>query len=201
MIALGSIATHHKKIVKNNPLIENRIWLNCFDENEAISTEARRTWKIVHDQDESEDNLLAASTMYAIPLVPLLHNNDSTIAASAAKAFAFGMKDHPKTINRNIKKLCKSYIDSCPQPGDDASIESSSGFNLPALKPIPAQPIKKKATCSCKLEEENCEEICASGSWYRTAKKIIEKEKQNDFDNVETQARKDSRSNCIGKPV
>ena len=154
MIALGSIATHHKKIVKNNPLIENRIWLNCYDENEAISTEARRTWKIVHDQDESEDNLLAASTMYAIPLVPLLHNNDSTIAASAAKAFAFGMKDHPKTINRNIKKLCKSYIDSCPQPGDDASIESSFGFNLPALKPIPAQPIKKKPLVPASLKKK-----------------------------------------------
>jgi len=147
MIALGSIAANHKKIVKNNPLIENRIWLNCFEENESIRLEARRTWNIVNDQDETDEMLLPPSAMYAIPLLPLLHSSDFGIATAAAKAYAFGMKAHPKTVNRNIKKLCNSYIDSYPQPesGEEKPM-GSSGFGMPTKKatfPTPAPPKKK----------------------------------------------------------
>merc|ERR1712238_262967 len=154
MIALGSIATNHKKIVKNNPLIENRIWLNCFDENESIRAEARRTWSIVHDQEKSDESLPPPSAMYAIPLLPLLHSIDSAISASAAKAFAFGIKAHPKTVNRNIKKLCNAYIDACPQPGDgNDTSKGSSGFELPVSKAAPL-PSKKKPLIPASLKKK-----------------------------------------------
>ena len=147
MIALGSIAETHKKIVKNNPLIENRIWLNCFEENESIRTEARKTWSIVHGQDEGDETLLPPSAMYAIPLLPLLHSTDSSIAAAAAKAYAFGMKAHPKTVNRNIKKLANSYVDTCPQPESEGEKPiGSSGLGMPLRQPnfpTPAPPKKK----------------------------------------------------------
>ena len=147
MIALGSIAENHKKIVKNNPLIENRIWLNCFEENESIRLEARKTWNVVNGQDETDETLLPPSAMYAIPLLPLLHSTDSSIATAAAKAYAFGMKAHPKTVNRNIKKLCNSYIDSCPQPESEGEKSTgSSEFEMPKKKatfPTPAPPKKK----------------------------------------------------------
>lgn len=145
MIALGSIAEMHKKIVKNNPLIENRIWMNCFEENESIRTEARKAWSIVNGQDEGDETLLPPSPMYAVPLLPLLHSTDSTIATAAAKAYAFGMKAHPKSINRNIKKLANSYIDSCPQPesGGEKSKAAEGGSSKKPNFPTPAPPKKK----------------------------------------------------------
>ena len=176
MIALGSVAKNHKKIVKNNPLIENRIWLNCFEENESIRKEARRTWNIVHDQDESDESLPPPSAMYAIPLLPLLHSSDPTIAASAAKAFAFGMKAHPKTVNRNIKKLCNAYIDSCPQPGgdDNDASKGSSGFGFPIPKAAPA-PAKKKPLIPASLKKKTVKksalQVAGIGQPKKTSKK------------------------------
>jgi hypothetical protein len=165
MIALGSIAQHHPKIVKNNPLVENRIWLNCFDENESIRSEARRTWGTVHGEENIGDVLPAPSTMYAIPLLPLLHYSDTSIAVAAAKAYAHGMKSHPNSVSRNVTKLCVAYIDSCPHIGDDDDASSTtsalSGAGskgapraapTPVKKPLIPASLKKKTVKKSALE-------------------------------------------------
>jgi hypothetical protein len=148
MIALGSIAASHKKIVKNNPLIENRIWMNCFEKNDSIRTEARRTWGIIHDSPGLEDSATGASLpppspMYAIPLLPLLSSEDKSIAEAAPEAFAQGMAAHPNSVNRNIQKLCSAYIDSWPAPGGSESKSASPFPSIPAAKPVAAPPKKK----------------------------------------------------------
>jgi HEAT repeat protein len=178
MIALGSIATSHKKIVKNNPLIENRIWLNCFEENESIRSEARKTWSIVNGQDETDETLLPPSAMYAIPLLPLLHNTDSSIATAAAKAYAFGMKAHPKTVNRNLKKLCNSYINSSPQPesGEEKSA-GSLGTAMPTKKatfPTPTPP-KKKPLVSTGLKKKTVKKSALQVAGIGQPKKKVSK--------------------------
>jgi len=177
MIALGSIAANHRKIVKNNPLIENRIWLNCFDDNESIRTEARKTWSIVNQQDEENETLVPPSAMYAIPLLPLLHSSDSSIAAAAAKAYAFGMKAHPKTVNRNLKKLCNSFIDSCPQPESGGKSPGSSESSIPKKKspfPTPAPP-KKKPLVSTGLKKKTVKKSALQVAGIGQPKKKVSK--------------------------
>lgn len=174
MIALGSIASNHKKIVKYNPLIENRVWLNCFEEDGAIRVEARKTWNIMNGEDEANETLLPPSAMYAIPLLPLLDSSDSSIAA--AKAYAFGMKAHPKTVNRNLKKLCNSYIDSYPQP---EGIGKASAMSSPkSTFPIPAPP-KPKPIALSKLKKKTVKKsaLQVAGIGQPAKKKVSKKTK------------------------
>ena len=51
MLALGAIAAKHQKLCKKNPLIENRVWLNCFDKNDRVQEAARTTWKILTEDE------------------------------------------------------------------------------------------------------------------------------------------------------
>mmetsp|Transcript_4350 Transcript_4350/g.10408 ORF Transcript_4350/g.10408 Transcript_4350/m.10408 type:complete len:2789 (+) Transcript_4350:111-8477(+) len=183
MIALGSIAENHKKIVKNNPLIENRIWMNCFEKNESIRAEARKTWSIVHGQGEGDETLLPPSPMYAVPLLPLLHSTDASIATAAAKAYANGMKAHPKSVNRNIKKLANSYIDSCPQPESGGETpKGSSDLGMSTKKPnfpTPAPP-KKKPVVVTGLKKKKVVKKSAlqvAGIGQPTKKKVSKKSK------------------------
>ena len=163
MIALGAIGTNHKKLVKGNPLIENRIWLNCFDKDETIRREARKAWGIVNDslglEDVNDASLPAPSPLYAVSLLPLLNHNDNSIALAAADAFARGMSAHSGTVNKNIKKLCTSFIDSCPGAAPDDASLSPPNVSLP--KPLTAPPkklagipasLKKKTTKKSALE-------------------------------------------------
>ncbi|KAG7353289.1 heat repeat-containing protein [Nitzschia inconspicua] len=153
MMALGSIAENHKKLLKNNPLVENRIWLNCFDENESVRAEARKTWGIVQDQVITSDDLPSPPTMYAVPLLSLLNNGDQCIAAAAAQAYSQGMKAHPNTVNRNIQKLCSAFIESFPSPGDEdeQSIASSSSSMQSKVAPTPV----KKPLVSTGLKKQS----------------------------------------------
>ncbi|KAL3922460.1 MAG: hypothetical protein SGILL_002195 [Bacillariaceae sp.] len=162
MIALGSIAANHKKLVKSNPLIESRIWLNCFDSHDPVRNEARKTWGIVHDQEITGDDLPPPSALYAIPLINLLYNKDESIAAAAAKAYSHGMKAHPNTVNRNVVKLCSTYIDSFPSPGDAGEVASAASpfpeksipkqALAPAKKPLTSTGLKKKTVKKSALQ-------------------------------------------------
>jgi hypothetical protein len=148
MIALGSIGLNHPKLVKSNPLIENRIWLNCFEKEETIRREARKTWGIIHDSPDLEEAtdpsmIPPPSPLYAMSLLPLLNSSDKSIAAAAAEAFAQGMAAHSNSVNRNLQKLCSSYIDSCPGSVPDDKLPSSSLPSVPSAKPVVA-PAKKK---------------------------------------------------------
>jgi CLASP N terminal/HEAT repeat len=179
MIALRSIATQNIKIVKNNPLIENRIWLNCFDENELILEEARRTWHVIQDTAEDNGELPPPSAMYAIPLLPLLHNPDTSIANAAASAYARGMKVHQGTVSRNIQRLCNTYIDSTPQPGDgdDRSVASAtSSSDLSVAKASVAAP-KKKPLISTGLKKKTVKKSALDVAGIGQPKKKVTKKK------------------------
>lgn len=132
--AIASIAETHRKFVKMNPLIENRVWLNCFEKAEPIRLEARKTWSVIHDVSDSfnDDDLSSVprpSPVYAAPFLPLLSHSDLAIAEAAASAYAFAMGMHPNSVSRNIETLCKAYIDSFPSPEIG---EASTGVSLKA---------------------------------------------------------------------
>ena len=179
MIALGAIARQNAAIVKKNPLIENRIWLNCFEKDEGIRSEARKTWGIVQSNQELVDGdqsveLPAPSPMYAIPLLPLLNNDDTTIANSAADAYARGMAAHPNSVNRNIQKLCSTYIESFPgAAGGEKASTPTIAAALPAKKPIaaPKKPAGIPASLKKKTVKKSALQVAGIGQPKRTTKK------------------------------
>ena len=140
--ALASIASSHPKFLKSNPLVENRIWMNCFDRNEEIRMAARSAWKAV--TESSSEVLLAPSIMYAVSLLPLLSHEDSSISEAAALANAHALGLLPATVDRNIHKLCSTYIEAYvvedTRKGAPVPLTSAA---LP-LKSTPAVVQKKK---------------------------------------------------------
>ena len=145
MMALGAIALKHQKLCKKNPLIENRVWLNCFDENERVREAARTTWNILSGGASDDPNvLLPPSPMYAIPLLPLLHHSNASVAKAAAEAYAHGMGKHPSSTERNLQKLCSAYIGNYPATVEDKKQPSALPSPLVSKKPIAAAPPKKK---------------------------------------------------------
>ena len=99
METLASIAQHHPKLIKNNPLIENRIWLNCYDKRDRIKNAARFVWLVAHGHDADDIDVATTpldppSKMYAVPLLPLLSHEDNSIACAAA--------DRRRAINEQL---------------------------------------------------------------------------------------------------
>jgi len=146
METLASIAELHPKMVKNNPLVENRIWLNCFDKNDRIKHAARKAWLLTNGNDASVDvdetPLQPPSKMYAVPLLPLLSHDDTSISSAAAAAIAHAMGMHPDSTEKNIIKLCNTYISSFPAIVEEEKPKQSSVFpEAPA--PAPKKPVKK----------------------------------------------------------
>ncbi|KAL7472761.1 hypothetical protein ACHAXS_013126 [Conticribra weissflogii] len=146
METLASIAEKHPKLVKNNPLVENRIWLNCFDKNDRIKHAARKAWLVANGNDTNvnavETPLHPPSKMYAVPLLPLLSHDDASIASAAAAAMAHAMGMHPDSTEKNIIKLCNTYISSFPaMVEEDRSKQPSIFPEAPA--PAPKKPVKK----------------------------------------------------------
>eukprot|EP00562_Extubocellulus_spinifer_P003852 CAMPEP_0178537748 /NCGR_PEP_ID=MMETSP0696-20121128/36753_1 /TAXON_ID=265572 /ORGANISM="Extubocellulus spinifer, Strain CCMP396" /LENGTH=3016 /DNA_ID=CAMNT_0020169993 /DNA_START=19 /DNA_END=9069 /DNA_ORIENTATION=- len=150
MLALASIASQQPHRLKGNPLIENRIWVNCFDQNESIKKEARKTWRVVNGTEEdanSDGPLPAPSKMYAVPLIPLLSHSDSSIANAAAAAFAHAVGMHQDTAEKSVVRLCSTFIDSYPTSSTSKADASGSGSVPPSssspLHPVPAAAPKK----------------------------------------------------------
>ncbi|KAL7541160.1 hypothetical protein ACHAXR_010687, partial [Thalassiosira sp. AJA248-18] len=148
METLSSIAEHHSKLIKTNPLIQNRIWLNCFDKKARIKNAARKAWLVAHGHDVDVDfdatPLDPPSKMYAVPLLPLLSHEDNSIACAAAASLSSAMGMHPDSSEKNIVKLCNTFISSFPAPGEDEQPKSSpSPFPVKPL-PVAKKPVKKK---------------------------------------------------------
>jgi hypothetical protein len=148
MDTLASIAQRHPKVVRSNPLIENRIWLNCFDTKDRIKNAARRCWLIAHGRDH--DVIVEASTLdppsklYAVPLLPLLSHEVSSIACAAAASLAYAMGMHPDSAEKNIVKICNNYIASFPNSGEEEQpTQLASPFPVQP-PPVVKNPIKKK---------------------------------------------------------
>jgi hypothetical protein len=146
MIALTKIAEDQPKLIRADPLVENRIWFNCFEQDDEIRRNARRCWSIIHDAEASNDKMSDISTpspLYAAPLLPLLSNPDSSIAQSAANAYAHAMGKHPSSVSRNIELLCKSFIDNFPSTVDGGSKNTQlASASKPKTTPILTAPKK-----------------------------------------------------------
>jgi hypothetical protein len=145
MMALGAIAKNHQKLCQKNPLIENRVWLNCFDENDRVREAARTTWSILTGGASDDPNvLLPPSPMYAVPLLPLLHHSNASVAKAAAEAYAHGVGKHPVSIEKNLQKLCSTYISNYPATAEDKKQPSALPSPLVSKTPIAVAPLKKK---------------------------------------------------------
>jgi hypothetical protein len=148
MEALASIAQRHPKLIRSNPLIENRVWLNCFDKKDRIRNAARRCWLVAHGYniDEIDDacSLDPPSKLYAVPLLPLLSHEDDSIACAAAASMAAAMGMHPDSVEKNVVKICNTYIAQFPASGEeDQPKQSVSPF--PIQPPVATKnPVKKK---------------------------------------------------------
>jgi len=157
MLALTRIAAEHRTLVKANLLVENRIWLNCFEKDEDIRSRAWEAWSAVNgltDVFAEASDLPAPSPLYGAPLLPLLSHSDPSIAQSAADSFAHAMGMHSGSVGRNIEVLCKTYIDSFPTTGvnDDGKsmlplpAKPAAAATIPAKKKIATGLPKKKTT-------------------------------------------------------
>lgn len=147
METLASIAQHHAKLVKTNPLVQNRIWINCFEKKDRIKNAARKTWLIAHGHDADDvvnTPLDPPSKMYAVPLLPLFSHEDASIASAAAASFASAMGMNPETAEKNIVKLCNTYIASFPAPGNE-DVEQPKKAS-PSPFPVQPPPVAKKTT-------------------------------------------------------
>lgn len=136
MLALGRIAENHPKLATSNPLIENRIWFNCFADNEEIRKAARTTWAICGGNSE-EESPHPPSPLYAPTLIPLLNHHDGSIAKAAAEAFAHALAAHPNSVGRNVEILCKNYIDAFPFSENETSAQP-----VASTKPVSVAPKK-----------------------------------------------------------
>ena len=157
MLALTRIAADHRTLVKANLLVENRIWLNCFEKDEDIRSRAWEAWSTVNgltDVFAEASDLPAPSPLYGAPLLPLLSHSDPSIAQCAADSFAHAMGMHSGSVSRNIEVLCKTYIDSFPTNGvnDDGKsmlplpAKPAAAATIPAKKKIATGLPKKKST-------------------------------------------------------
>lgn len=157
METLAFIAQNHPKLIKSNPLIENRIWLNCFDSSVRIRSAARGAWLVAHghaDVDVEKTPLDPPSTLFAVPLLPLLSHADNSIACAAASSMAFAIGMHPDSAEKNIIKLCSTYISSFPSHGEaeqPTRIPSIPAPSPPVTKPLVKKVVKKAPAMSSSL--------------------------------------------------
>ena len=140
MMALSSIAASHPsrpRLMKINPLIENRIWVNCFESNQSIQNEARAAWRQVCGvEDDDELALPSPSKMYTAPLMPLLSHKDRSIANAAALAFAHAAGMHQDTAEKSVVQLCSTFIDAYPTLTLTRAVPEEAGVFLAWANPL-----------------------------------------------------------------
>jgi hypothetical protein len=145
MTVILSLAERHRQFMKANPLVENRVWFNCFEKDEEVRLAARQAWTALHDSTGKElgddSQLPSPSLLYSAPLLPLLSHADESIASAAATAYAAALGKHPNSVARNIEALCKCYIESFPSSMDETG--AKAGTSLPKTGAVPAISTKK----------------------------------------------------------
>ena len=132
MTTFAVIIETHPKLIKTNPVVENRILINCFAKDESIKSEACRAWKLAFGAQDTDVELPAPSKIYAIALVPLLSHSNADIANAAAAAFAFGIQKHPDLTDKSFSRLFNAYIDSyAAVPAGGSSLPEGSDLAAP----------------------------------------------------------------------
>jgi len=125
MVVLKSIVTRFPELAKNNALLENRIWINCFSGEDEIKAAARAAWEAAYGAEGSSDNVLSPpSKLITAALLPILASIDQSVARAAAFAYAHAISHHRDIMEKNIIRLLNAYIDAYPTPTPD--LDSSS---------------------------------------------------------------------------
>jgi hypothetical protein len=178
MTVLGTISTQNPRILKTNPLVENRIWLNCFAQDEGLRSEARKTWLLAHECPEDEQ-LPSPSKMFSVPLLPLLSSENADIRYASSESFASGIEKHPGTAEKNLLRLLKSYVESYPaSAGTVKEVKKEEPKTTPSIAAKPKPKTKPKPKLSTGL----------------TAKKPLKKKKSSAIAALTTTRKKPSKS-------
>jgi len=147
MIVLNHILSHNQKFLRINPLVENRIWLNCFAENCNIRLAARKAWETANGRMYEENNCLSApSKMFVVALLPQLGHENKDISRAASGAFAAAMAANSDTIDKALIKLFLCYIDSYPTSFE----EEESAAPIPQATSVAKKVKAKKSTVTKK---------------------------------------------------
>ena len=150
VMVLNVILDFHPGILQKNPLVESRIWVGCFDDDEDVKTHAVKAWIKLKGNCQDNALLFPPSPSFSLALLPLLGHSNAAIAASSALAYANAISLHPDATKRNLEKLFKTYIDSFPAIISDFSQEPSviddrSKNQAPEKKPLSLGLPKKKS--------------------------------------------------------
>ena len=149
MTTFAAIIEAHPKLLKTNPVVENRIFVNCFAKDEDIKAEAVRAWKLANNVNDDDDELPAPSKIYAVALVPLLSHKNKDIAKAAAAAYAFGIQQYPDAAEKSFNRLFTAYIDSYATTAEGTS-KDNAGLTMETTPALPSAPVaaapKKKKT-------------------------------------------------------
>jgi len=143
MRALGSLVAINTKMVKGNPLAENRVWLLCFDPDDDVNSEAKKVWAATNGLAEITP-LAKPSPLFAAPLLSLLNHSNVATAEAAASAYAQAMNMLPNMVSKSVESLCKLYVDAAPLPIDD----NSSAKSKQSISTLSSQPKKKTPLAS-----------------------------------------------------
>jgi HEAT repeat protein len=174
MLALGSVVSQYPSVVKGNPLVENRLWINCFDKDGDVKEAARTAWRAATSSTGNDDSLPPPSKLYALPLLALLSHKNASIRSSAAEAFASAMGMLPDTAEKGILRLCTTYIDAFPEEAAPEKATSMADPKKSATqsKPVVVKKIVKKVS---KPSSATSSAIAGIGAGKKVVRKVATK--------------------------
>jgi hypothetical protein len=145
MTVFIGILKAYPSLIKTNPVVENRVLVNCFAADESIKSEAIRAWKIAQAVTGDDPALSSPSKIFAIAMLPLLSHEDDDISNAAATAFAFGLEKHPDSADKNLNRLFNAYIESYPTVSDQHDSCTTPLTQVPAVETRLLETKTKKA--------------------------------------------------------
>ncbi|GMH51321.1 hypothetical protein TL16_g00986 [Triparma laevis f. inornata] len=133
--ALETISAYMK--LKGNPLVESRVFVNCFSDDGMTSDTAKSAFKAINEGQADAP----CSKLLAIPLISLLPHSDPSIASAAAKALADMCAQHPGTISTVLKKITENYVENYPTvfSQDSSSSAPKKKGKAPSKKALESQ--------------------------------------------------------------
>ena len=176
MIALEAILSQFPNILKGNPLVENRLWINCFDKNDDVKEAARKAWRAATSKSSGNDGeLCPPSKLYAVPLIALLNNENQDIRTAAADSFAQAMGLLPDTAEKAILRLCLTFIEAFPE--EIASKSESKVDAIPKGLTTQAQPkpVVKKIVKKVVKPSATSSAIAGIGAGKKVVRKVVKK--------------------------
>jgi HEAT repeat. len=149
MTVFAAILKSYPSLVKTNPVVENRVLVNCFAVDEPIKSEAIRAWKIAQGAKDDYSPLPAPSKIFAVAMLPLLSHEDDDISNAAAAAFAFGIEKHPDSADKSLNRLFNAYIESYPTVSDQCD---SNVVPVPQVPAVESHSVVTKKPKALKLD-------------------------------------------------